>query len=127
MKWMIAFLWLVGASGLVGAATNVQHFSLGRETTVIYYTPSGRAFALFVGLACTIAAYMCRKKMKTGWHIVSVMICALMLTTMWGVVRVIAVDPFLALAWFAQIVLMTFLFRWWLWQAKYFTPNEEKA
>jgi uncharacterized transporter YbjL len=127
MKWMILVLWLAAGSGLIGAITNVQRFSMGRETTVVHYTHSGRLFALVVGLTCAAAAYMCTKKKKSGWRLVAVMIIALMLATAWGVVRVISTDLFIAISWLAQIVFMAVLFRWWLRQAKCFSPNEERA
>jgi len=127
MKWVIAVLWIASASGLIGAITNVQHLSMGRETTVIYYTSSGRLFALIVGVSCAIAAFACTKKKKSGWWMVSGMIVALIVTTAWGIVRVVASDLFLAILWLAQIVLMAVLLRWWFRQANRFTSNEKKA
>jgi Mg2+ and Co2+ transporter CorA len=64
MKWLILFLWFAGAAGLIGAITNIRRFSMGFETTVLYYTPSGRLFVLFVGVICTAAAYFLSKKKK---------------------------------------------------------------
>ena len=127
MKWVVAVLWLAAASGLIGAITNVQRYSMGQETTIVHYTPSGRLFALVVGLTCGVAAYLCTKRKKGGWRLVAVMMVALMLTTTWGIIRVVSTDLFLALSWLTQIVLMVFLLRWWLRQSKHFFPNEEKA
>ena len=127
MKWVILVLWLAAASGLIGAITNVQRLSMGCETTVVHYTPSGRLFALAVGVACSAAAYMCSQKKKSGWRLVAVMIVALMLTTAWGAVRVISRDPALGISWLVQLALMSVLLRWWLRQAKHFSPHEAKA
>ena len=127
MKWVILVLWFATASGFIGAITNVQRISMGRETVIVHYTPSGRLFALSVGVTCAVAAYLCTKKKKGGWRLVAVMMIALMLTTAWGIIRVISTDLSLALSWFAQIVLMAVLLRWWLRQSNHFLPHEENA
>jgi hypothetical protein len=127
MKWMIVVLWVAAVSGLFGAITNIQRFSMGQETTVVRYTQSGRLLAVVGGVACAAAAYMCTKKKKSGWRLVAVMIVALMLSTAWGVVRDISTDLVSAISWLVQIVLMAVLLRWWLRQAKHFSPHEENA
>jgi uncharacterized membrane protein YfcA len=100
---------------------------MGQGTTIVHYSPSGRLFALVVGLTSAAAAYLCTKKKKDGWRLVAVMMIALMLTTAWGIIRVISTELFLALYWLAQIVVMVFLLRWWLRQSQHFFSNDKKA
>jgi hypothetical protein len=127
MKWTITVLIFVGASGLVGGITNIQHLHMGRETTIVYGSTGDRIFALAVGILSLVAAYACKKKKGFGWWLVTGMIGALMLATLWGIVRVFASDVFLALSWLAQTAVMAALLYWWTKQKKHFGPHEERG
>ena len=106
MNAVISVLIFAGVMGLIGGITNIQHLSMGAETTIVYGTLAGRVFSFAVGILSLVAAYACKKKRGFGWWLVAAMIGAVMLAALWGISRVITVDIFLALSWLAQTALM---------------------
>lgn len=127
MKSVIAVLVFAGVMGLIGGITNIEHLSMGAETTIVYGTLADRIFSLAVGILSLVAAYACKKKKGFGWWLVATMIGAVVLMTLWGVIRVITADIFLALSWLAQTALMVALLYWWTTQKKHFGIHEEEA
>ena len=127
MNGVIAVLIFSGVMGLIGGITNIQHLSMGAETTIVYYTFAGRVFSLAVGILSLVAAFACKKKKVFGWWLVAAMSGAVMLVTLWGIIRVITVDIIFALSLLAQTVLAAAFLFWWTKQKKLFSAHEAKS